>query len=278
MTDARRSSIPWLVGMAVLAGVTVVSIVRLRTDKIGDGATAALPGAPKGLSCTSLSPDKFTVVPGGRQEISASFAPGSGHRALIWSASGGVLMTTAGRGDKPELSAHVYLDDFDDGTSNYGLWRSELSRDATLVERVGRLRATIENGNEDRFARLETRDVIDGDFAAQITVLDVSVNGARGAASLTFAMLDGNETHIQAMAGPGYAALEANARAFDGTWRTSASAVYGGGPVHLRIVRVGSTFACFFDRGTGPLPLGNFTDVSPGAGHLRIETFRAART
>jgi hypothetical protein len=182
-------------------------------------------------------------------------------------------MTAAGRGDKPELGAHVYLDDFDDGTSNYGLFRSELTKDVTLVERVGRLRATIENGNEDRFARLETRDAIDGDFAAQITVLDVSVNGARGAASLTFAMLDGNETHIQAMAGPGYAALEANARAFDGTWRTSASAVYGGGPVHLRMVRVGSTFACFFDRGTGPVPLGNFTDVSPAAGHLRIETW-----
>jgi hypothetical protein len=273
MTDAPKPSFAWIVGLAVLAAVTVAAIVHLRSMKRGDAASAVLQGPSTQLRCSALSPDKFIVAPGGRQEITVGFAGGSGHLSLPWSASGGVLMTTAGPNDKPSLSAHLYVDDFDDGTLDLGLWRSELATDTTLTEKQGFLRAALGNGNEDRVARLETRDVIDGDFAAQVTVRSVSANGNRGAVSLSFVMLGGGETHVQAIAGTGYAALEANARADDGTWRSSASVVYGGGPVNLRLVRVGTTFSCWFDRGSGAQLLGTFTDVSAGAGHVRLETW-----
>src|SRR6185503_13431876 len=179
------------------------------------------------------------------------------------------LTTTAGAGDKRELFAHAYIDDFDDGVLDGELWRSEVTKEAALNETMSVLRAVLKNGNEDRFARLEIRELVEGDFATQVTIRNVSANGNRGAAALVFAMLDGDEMHIQAMAGVGYAALETNARESGGTWRTSASALYGGGPVNLRLVRVGSTLSCSFDRSSGPVPLGTFANLSAGPGHVR---------
>ena len=273
MTDARRSSFWWIAGIAVLAAVAIAALVRLRSDQREGGTAATGGGGANRARCTALSPDKFTVAPGGRQEIVAHFSAGSGHLGLTWSASGGVLTTITGRGDKRELFAHAYIDDFDDGMLDPMLWRSEVTKETALNETMSVLRAVLRSGNEDRFARLEIRELVEGDFAAQVTIRNVSANGNRGAAAMVFAMLDGGETHIQAMAGLGYAALEANARESVGTWRTSASALYGGGPVNLRLVRVGSTLSCSFDRGSGPVPLGTFADLSAGPGHVRLETW-----
>jgi len=273
MTPTRKFSFLWIVGMALFAVAAIATIVRLRSDR-RDGQTGRAPSeTSKGLRCVSVSPDRFTIDPGGRQELMARFAGGSGHRPLTWSASGGVLTTSTGRGETSSLDGNFYGDDFDDGVVDPELWRQEVTRDAYFVEKQGVLLAFLAIGSEDRAARLESHAVLEGDFAAQVTIRDVSAKGNRGAASLSFVMLDGHTTHIQAIGGPGYAALEANTRDVDGTWRTSASAFYGGGPVTLRVVRIGSSLSCSFDRGSGQVPLGTFAEVWAGPGRLRLETW-----
>ena len=92
-----------------------------------------------------------------------------------------MLTTTTGRGDKRELFAHAYIDDFDDGMLDPMLWRSEVTKETALNETMSVLRAVLRNGNEDRFARLEIRELVEGDFAAQVTIRNVSANGTRGA-------------------------------------------------------------------------------------------------
>jgi len=181
--------------------------------------------------------------------------------------------TSTGRGETPTLEGDVYADDFDDGVLDSVLWRQEAAKDGELIEKQGVLLLLLGSGTEDRAARIESNSVFAGDFAAQVTIRDVSAKGNRGAASLTFLMLDGHVTHVQAIEGTGYAALEANTRETNGTWRTSTSAFYGGGPVTLHLVRIGSTLSCSFDRGSGPVALGTFTEVSDGPGRLRLETW-----
>jgi hypothetical protein len=271
MNDVRSSSFPWIARIAVLALVALIAIVRLRSHRDESGREGV--GTASRVRCTALSPDTFNVAPGTGQEITAHFSGGSGRLDLTWSASGGVFMTTTGRGEQSVLSAQLYVDDFEDGNLDRKLWRSEVTSDTALTEKQGVLRAVVGNGDRDRVARLETSEVIEGDFGAQVTIRDVNANGSRGAVALSFVMLYGHEAHIQAIGAPGLAALEANARDADGTWRTSTSAVYGGGLVNLRLVRVGSTVSCSFDRGSGPVPLGTFTDLSVGPGHLRLETW-----
>ena len=176
------------------------------------------------------------------------------------------------------LEADFYGDDFDDGVLDPGLWKTDATKDTALTEKQGILWTMVGDGNEDRVAGLESTSVIVGDFAAQVTIRDVSAKRNRGAASLSFAMLDGHHTHVQAIGGPGYAALEANTRASDGTWRTSASAAYGGGPVIVRLARVGSTLSCSFDRGSGHVPLGTFGEVSAAAGALAARDLEPRRS
>ena len=182
-------------------------------------------------------------------------------------------MTTTGQGEAPTLDAEIHIDDFDDGVLDAVLWRQDVPKDAVLAEKQGILWAFLGDGNEARAIRLESTAVIEGDFGAQVTLRDVSAQKSRGAMALTFVMQDGHETHVQAIAGPGYAVLEANARESDGTWRTSASTLYGGGVVVLRLVRIGSTLSCSFDRGTGPIALGTFAEVSGAPGRIRLETW-----
>jgi hypothetical protein len=273
MTQTRKSSFAWIVAMALLGAATIGAIVRVRSGRRDAPAAAAGASASTGLRCVSISPNAFTIEPGGRQEMMARFAGGSGHRHLHWSASGGALMTSTGRGGLPTLEGDFYGDDFDDGVVDPALWLKDVAIDGSFLEKQGVLLAFLGKGIEDRAARLESRAVLQGDFAAQVTIRDVSAKGNRGSASLTFVTLDGHATHIQAIGGVGYAALEANSRDVDGTWRTSASAFYGGGPVTLRMVRVDSTFSCSFDRGSGHVPLGAFAGVSAGEGRLRLETW-----
>jgi hypothetical protein len=267
-----KSSWPWILGAALLVAAATAAVVRLRSGR-PDARSADRALSSDGVRCISISPDRFTVGPGGRQEIVAKFSRGSGYRRLTWSANGGVLMTSAGRSETPTLDADIYVDDFDDGVFDAVLWRREAPKDTAVTEKQGVLWTLLGDGNEDRAARLETSNVIEGDFAAQVTVRDVTAKKNRGAAALTFVMLDGHETHVQAISGPGYAALEANARGSDGTWRTSVSTLYGGGVVTLLLVRVGSTLSSAFDRGSGQIPLGVFSDVSAAPGRLRLETW-----
>jgi hypothetical protein len=271
VTDTRKSSLPWWIAIALLAAVAIATIVRLRSDRRDAPAARAL--APNEFRCVSISPDRFTIEPGSRQQLMAQFSKGSGHRHLTWSASGGVLKASTGHGETATLEADLYLDDFDDGVLDRGLWRHETTEDAGIAEKQGVLLSFLGNGAGDRMVRLETDALLEGDFAAQVTIRDVSAKGNRGAVALSFVLLDGREAHIQAIAGLNYAALEANARDSDGTFRTSSSALYGGGPVVVRLVRVGATLSCSFDRGSGPQPLGTFPDVSAGPGRLRLETW-----
>lgn len=257
--------------MTILAAVTLIAIMRLRTDRGGHDA-ATVGGSHTLVHCAALAPAEFTVAAGGRQEIAAQFSGGSGHLALTWWASGGVLSTTGGRGERREIGARVDIDDFEDGTLDGAIWRWEAQKNIALSEMMT-MRVSLAAGSEDVVARLEGKHALEGDFAAQVTVRDVTAHANRGAAALTFVMLDGAEAHVQALSGPGYAALETNARQADGTWRSSASTLYGGGPVNLRIVRVGSTITSSFDRGSGPVPLGTFAELSSAAGHLRLETW-----
>jgi hypothetical protein len=273
MARTRKTSFLWIGAMALLGAGAIGAIVRVRSDRRDAPAPAVGTSASKGLRCVSIFPDTFTIAPGGRQEMMARFAGGSGHRHFHWSATGGTLVTSTGRGGTPTLEGDFYGDDFDDGVLDAALWQKELAKDGSLLEKQGVLLAFLGQGNEDRAARLESSAVLQGDFAAQVTIRDVSAKGNRGTASLSFVTLDGHTTHIQAIGGLGYAALEANTREVDGTWRTSASAFYGGGPVTLRMVRIGSTFSCSFDRGSGHVPLGSFAEVSAGEGRLRLETW-----
>ena len=267
-----RRHFPWIAGTAVLAAVAAATMVRF-SSKRGEVGSSAATSSPNQVRCTFLSPDKFTVLAGGRQEITAHFSRGSGHLSLTWSASGGTLLTTAGRSEPSKLGAHVDVDDFDDGTLDRGLWKWEVAKNAVIEETGGALRTLLDKGVDNRVVRLETSERIEGDFGAQITLRNVSAHGNRGTASLGFVTLDGREAHVQAVVWPGYAAIEANARESDGTWRASASAFYGGGPVTLRLVRIGNTFSSWFDRGSGPSPLGSYPDVSVAPGYLRLETW-----
>ena len=84
MTDARKSSFWWIAGIAVLAVVAIAALVRLRSDQREGGTAATGGGGANRARCTALSPDKFTVAPGGRQEIIAHFSAGSGWTPSWW--------------------------------------------------------------------------------------------------------------------------------------------------------------------------------------------------
>jgi hypothetical protein len=258
--------------MTIFAAVPISSVFWKRHPTSAPLVPTPPVEKPENIRCIAVSPGVFTVPPGGKRDLTAHFW-GRGQLTFAWSATGGVLTTFNGQPGQPTLAGYAYLDDFEDGAIDEQFWKEDVPNGATLVEKNGVLRMRVESGSHDAVTRLETKPELVGDFGVQLTVRAVGAEQNRGAAALSFVSSDGHEAHVQAMAGKGFFAVEANAKNPQGVWRPSTHAVYAGGPVLLRLVRIGSTISTDYDLGGGYLPLGNFEHVSSAPGRLRLETW-----
>ena len=99
MPQTLRSWFPWMIAAALLAAAGVATAVRMRSGQHDGRSAPARAEASHTIRCISAFSRQVHGQPGGRQEIAARFSGGSGHRHLTWSASGGLLMTSTGRGE-----------------------------------------------------------------------------------------------------------------------------------------------------------------------------------